>query len=86
MKIIKTLSPYQMIVNLSIKKSNTEPKTNGIKQTQFYNHNFEMMKTISRTIGIVLMFLIICDCADTQTEETVAVLNIDTKGIIQDQK
>ena len=73
-----------MIVNLSIKKSNNEGRMSSKNQSEFYNHNLKIMKLISKVICIVLLSLFACIDGNAQGRKTVAVLNIDTKGVLQD--
>ena len=84
MKAIKTISAYQMIVNLSIKKNINEALNTSKNDIEFYNQNLKIMKTISKAICIALLSLFTSMNTNAQFRETVAVLNIDTKGVIQD--
>lgn len=90
MKTIKTLTPYQMIVNLSKKKSINEAIKGSQNQKEYYNQpavltgqNIEIMKTISKIICVVSLSFLTCTNVIAQ-RKVAAVLNIDTKGVIQD--
>jgi len=73
-----------MIVNLSIKKSINEATLDSENQNQFNTNNLKIMKTINKAICIVLLSLISSVDTNAQSKATAAVLNIDTKGVIQD--
>jgi len=80
-----------MIVNLSIKKSINESMKDSQNQNQFYTlpagqagQTLKIMKTINKAICIVLISLFIGSDSNAQIKQTAAVLNIDTKGVIQD--
>jgi len=84
MKTKRKISPYQMIVNLSIKKGINATLGEAQDQKQFCTKNPKIMKTISKAICMGLIATLFSFNVNAQLRETVAVLNIDTKGVILD--
>jgi len=83
MKTERKISPYQMIVNLSIVKGIDAALEEAQDQKTYCTKNLKIMRTISKAICIGLISTLFSLNVNAQIRETVAVLNIDSRGVIQ---